>query len=146
MLKDLLKKLGGPAVVEERLNPPVAMAVLQIRLALSDGDFASEEAEIMGAELSQLFDISKVDAHLALETAKPLAVAPGDHVRFTKVLKDTVDYELRGRLVESLWKIALADGHRDFEEDGFMRLIANLLGVNDRDSALARQRAQKTLS
>ena len=36
----------------------------------------------------------------------------------------------------------LADGVRDHEEDGFMRLAVNLLGVSDQDSAKARQTAQ----
>ena len=36
--------------------------------------------------------------------------------------------------------LALADGERDAGEDALIRLAANLLGVNDRDSALARQR------
>jgi uncharacterized tellurite resistance protein B-like protein len=49
--------------------------------------------------------------------------------------------EDRGAVVEELWLVALADGQRDAEEDGVLRLVANLLGINDRDSALARQRA-----
>jgi hypothetical protein len=31
---------------------------------------------------------------------------------------------------------------RDHEEDALMRMTTNLLGVNDRDSALARQRVE----
>ncbi len=40
-----------------------------------------------------------------------------------------------------LWQVVLADGTRDQEEDALMRLLASLLGVNDRDSAIARQQA-----
>ena len=43
--------------------------------------------------------------------------------------------------MRALWQVVLADGARDAEEDALMRLLASLLGVNDRDSALARQRA-----
>jgi uncharacterized tellurite resistance protein B-like protein len=45
-------------------------------------------------------------------------------------------------VVEALWDVALADGIRDAQEEALIRLAANLLGVNDRDSALARQRVQ----
>ena len=38
--------------------------------------------------------------------------------------------------------MALADGERDAEEDAVMRLVAPMLGVEDADSGLARQRAQ----
>ncbi len=43
--------------------------------------------------------------------------------------------------MRALWQVVLADGERDHEEDALMRLLASLLGVNDRDSAIARQRA-----
>ena len=36
-----------------------------------------------------------------------------------------------------------ADGERDAEEDALLRLVSNLLGINDRDSALARQRVDR---
>ena len=37
--------------------------------------------------------------------------------------------------------MAVADGGINADEHGLMRLVANLLGVADQDSALARQRA-----
>jgi uncharacterized tellurite resistance protein B-like protein len=46
-------------------------------------------------------------------------------------------------VVRDLWAVVLADGTRDAEENSMMRLLANLLGVNDRDSALARQSVDK---
>ena len=52
---------------------------------------------------------------------------------------DYVNVELAK--LRALWQVVLADGARDAEEDALMRLLASLLGVNDRDSALARQRA-----
>ena len=51
-------------------------------------------------------------------------------------------YEERTGVIEALWAIALADGERDSEEDSILRMAANFLGVNDRDSALARQRVE----
>jgi uncharacterized tellurite resistance protein B-like protein len=53
-----------------------------------------------------------------------------------------VPFEDRAAVVEALWAVVLADGRRDHEEDGFLRMTARLLGINDRDSALARQRAE----
>ena len=40
-----------------------------------------------------------------------------------------------------MWEIAYADGQRSAEEESLVRLVAGLLGVTDRDSGLARQRA-----
>jgi uncharacterized tellurite resistance protein B-like protein len=37
----------------------------------------------------------------------------------------------------------LADGTRASEEDALLRLVANLLGVTDTDSAMARQKVSQ---
>jgi uncharacterized tellurite resistance protein B-like protein len=41
--------------------------------------------------------------------------------------------------------VVLADGAREDEEDALLRLVSSLLGINDRDSALARQRVSRGL-
>jgi uncharacterized tellurite resistance protein B-like protein len=46
-------------------------------------------------------------------------------------------------ILTALWDVALSDGARDAEEDTLIRLVANLLGVTDRDSAIARQRVEQ---
>jgi uncharacterized tellurite resistance protein B-like protein len=43
----------------------------------------------------------------------------------------------------ALWSVALADGQRDAMEDRLMRMVATLLGLNDVESAQARQRAEQ---
>ena len=67
-----------------------------------------------------------------------------DTVRFTRAIKDAVPYEAPAAVVESLWQVALADGARDAGEDALIRLAVKFPGINDRDSALARQRVQKS--
>ena len=37
----------------------------------------------------------------------------------------------------------LTDGRREAEEDALLRVVASLLGVNDLDSNIARQKAAK---
>ena len=39
--------------------------------------------------------------------------------------------------------VPLADGARDAEEDRLLRMVANLLGLTDVESNLARQRAER---
>ena len=63
-----------------------------------------------------------------------------DTVRFTRAIKDAVPYVDRVSVIEALWQIALSDGERDAEEDALLRLVANLLGVSDVESAAARKR------
>ena len=63
-------------------------------------------------------------------------------MRFTRLIKEAVPYVDRNSVAESLWRVVLADDQRDDHEDAFLRLVVNLLGVSDRDSGLARRRAQ----
>jgi len=64
-------------------------------------------------------------------------------VRFTRAIKEAVPYEDRLGVIGAAWKVVLADGTRSGEEDALMRLVASLLGVNDRDSNLARIEAAR---
>jgi uncharacterized tellurite resistance protein B-like protein len=48
-------------------------------------------------------------------------------------------------LMETLWRVVLADGHVDPHEDQLLRRIAGLIYVTDRDRGLARQRAKGEL-
>ena len=45
-------------------------------------------------------------------------------------------------MIEALWSVVLADGRRAKEEDALLRLVAGLLGVEDRDSNMARKRVE----
>ncbi|MEM7489430.1 MAG: TerB family tellurite resistance protein, partial [Pseudomonadota bacterium] len=74
--------------------------------------------------------------------AEALEAEAPDDVRFTRAIKEGVPLDDRIAVIEALWSVVLADGTRDEEEDGLLRLLANLLGVNDRDSNIARRRVE----
>ena len=116
------------------------MAVLLVRVARTDHDYAPEERQRIDLVLSRRYEISAEQAaELRLE-AEPIEELAPDTVRFTRSLKKAVPFEQRCSVVEALWEIVLADDRRDFEEDGYLRLVSKLLGVSDRDSAVARRR------
>lgn len=144
MIKDILNAFR--AKTPPTLNTDdarIALAALLVRLARTDGDYAKVEISMIDRILAKHFDLDTPEAaKLRIEAEEVETHAP-DNVRFTRIIKDAVPYEDRSHVVEALWSVVLSDGQRDHEEDGFMRLIANLLGVNDRDSAFARQRAQQ---
>jgi uncharacterized tellurite resistance protein B-like protein len=118
-----------------------AMAALMVRIAKSDDDYAVAECERIDAVLSVLYSLSASEALALRLQAETLEADAPDTVRFTRAIKEEVPYEERFDVVRALWQVVLADGERDHEEDALMRLLASLLGVNDRDSAIARQRA-----
>ena len=118
-----------------------AMAALMVRIAKSDDDYAVAECERIDAVLSVLYSLSTSEASALRLQAETLEADAPDTVRFTRAIKEEVPYEERFDVVRALWQVVLADGERDHEEDALMRLLASLLGVNDRDSAIARQQA-----
>ena len=131
------KPLGSNDEIDEKQ----AMAALMVRIAKSDDDYAIAECERIDAILSILYGLSTTEASSLRNHAEALEADAPDTVRFTRAIKEAVPYEDRFEVVRALWQVVLADGERDHEEDALMRLLASLLGVNDRDSAIARKEA-----
>ena len=127
--------------IERDISVSEAMAALMVRIAKSDDDYSTTEIARIDAVLGLLYQLSADQAAKLRQTAEALETEAPDTVRFTRAIKEEVPYEERFDVVRALWQVVLADGARDAEEDALMRLLASLLGVNDRDSALARKQA-----
>lgn len=123
----------------------LALAALLVRLAKADGHYAEDEVVRIDKLLKLHYGLGPFEVARLRAEAEVLEAEAPDTVRFTKAIKAAVDYEDRVHVIESLWEIALADGARDHEEDALMRMVAPMLGINDRDSALARQRIEKKI-
>lgn len=144
MFADLLNRLMAPepAALPEP-DARLALAALLVRVARSDGDYAPVEQARIDRILARRHGLDEAGARALRAEAESLEAEAPDTVRFTRALKDAVTLEDRTAVIEALWAVALADGARDHEEDSLLRLVANLLGINDRDSALARQRVER---
>ena len=144
MFKTLLSRLNGTATADPLSTDDarLAMAALMVRVARADHDYAPEEVALIDALLMHRYDLDAADTATLRAEAEELEENAPDTVRFTRLIKEAVPYEDRNAVAESLWRIVLADDKRHHHEDSFLRLVVSLLGVSDRDSALARQRAQ----
>jgi uncharacterized tellurite resistance protein B-like protein len=143
MFSELLNRLTAPE--PERLPEPdarLALAALMVRVARSDGDYAQVEVDRIDRVLMRRHELSPFEATKLRGEAERLEAEAPDTVRFTRAIKETTALEDRISVIEALWSVVLADGTRDEDEDGLLRLLANLLGINDRDSNLARQRVE----
>ena len=118
----------------------LAIAALLVRVARSDGDYAIVEMANIDRILATRYALVDADAEALRIEGEALEIEAPDTVRFTRAIKECVAYEERLAVIEALWKIALADGERDAEEDALIRLVASLLGITDVDSAKARQK------
>ncbi|EPX75911.1 TerB family tellurite resistance protein [Salipiger mucosus] len=143
MFSDFLKRLTqpDPAPLPDE-DARLALTALLVRVARSDESYDESERERIDRIVAARYGLSPFEAAKLRGEAEGLEGEAPDTVRFTRAIKDAVDYEHRIAVVEALWQVVLADGVREAEEDALLRLVANLLGINDRDSALARQRVE----
>lgn len=141
MLDALLKILSGdtPEQLPET-DARLALAALLVRLARTDGNYETSESARIDVILARRYGMTDGAAAALRSEAEALEAKAPDTVRFTRAIKDHTAHEQRDTVIEDIWELALADGSRSDDEDSLIRLVAPLLGINDRDSALARQR------
>ncbi len=144
MFGDFIRSLTAPdpAPLGET-DARLALTALLVRLARADGDYANIEISTIDQVISERYGLSVEDTRQVRAEAETLEEEAPDTVRFTRAIKEAVPYEDRESVIEAMWKVGLADGSRDQLEDRLVRLVAPMLGVNDRDSARARQRATR---
>lgn len=143
MFADLLRRLTAPEPAPmTSLDARLALAALLVRIARTDGDYSDIEISRIDRVLARRHGLSPFEAAALRREAEILESEAPDSVRFTRAIKDAVPFEDRVEVIEALWEIVLADGVRDDEEDALLRMVAPLLGLNDRDSNMARQRVE----
>jgi len=141
MFADFLKRLTAPAPETlDDADARLALTALLVRIARADGVYDPAEADRIERIVTGRYGLSPFEATALRKEAEILESEAPDTVRFTRAIKDAVPLEARIEVIEAMWQVVLADGERDAEEDSLIRLAANLLGISDRDSALARQR------
>ena len=150
MFKNLINLFTKPQdQVNQSFNrmEGLALTAIFIRIAKLDGTFDINEREKIKELIIKRFEFNDENTENVLNMAARLEGQSNDNVQFIKVIKESIAYEERFNLLKDSWILVMADGKRTYEEDGFMRLFCNLLGLSDKDSALARQfilKEQKT--
>lgn len=141
MLDFLRKLLVDPAADASAVpDPQRAVAALLVEAAHVDGTFDDGERAMVDQMLAALFHLDVAGAARLRAEGEAAQVDAPDLVRFTRVVKTTLDEAERAAVVEALWSVVLSDGERHPREDALLRRLAPLLAVSDHDSARARQR------
>ena len=143
MADPFLSRLLGLKTRPETPPTKLALAALLVRVARADDSYDEAEARRIDLALMAWHGMGPFEAAKLRSEAETLETVAPDTVRFTRALKDAVPLTDRTALIEALWSVALADGARDEHEEQLIRLVVNLLGVSDQDSARARQRAAR---
>ncbi len=140
MFADFIKRLTQPDIDElPDEDARLALTALLVRIARADHDYSSDEKDRIDRINARRYELGPGAVSALREEAENLEAEAPDTVRFTRAIKDAVPYEKRLSVVKAMWEVVLADGSRAKEEDALLRMATNLLGISDRDSALARQ-------
>ena len=145
MFGDFFKRLTAPDPAPlSDTDARLALGALLVRLARADNSYDVDEIAQIDAVLMQRYGLADFEAaELRAQCEAAEAEAP-DTVRFTRAIKDSVDYDDRIAVIEAMWSVALVDGERDRHEDALLRMVAPLLGISDQDSHKARLRVTKS--
>ena len=142
MFKDLINLFTKPQdQVKQSIDQTevLALTAIFIRIAKLDGSFDINEREKIKELVKKRFEFNDEKTENVLNMAARLEGQSNDNVQFIKVIKESIAYEERFNLLKDSWILVMADGKRTYEEDGFMRLFCSLLGLSDKDNAIARQ-------
>lgn len=147
MFRNLLSRLlelTSPTPLNGQ-DAEVAIAALMVRLAKADDRYGQAEKTRIDQVLARRRGLDHAAAAERRAAAEMIEAEAPDTVRFTRTIKDRVELADRHDIIAALWEVAYADGKRSADEESLVRLVAGLLGINDRNSALARQRALETM-
>lgn len=144
MIADLLRKLTGDAGASAltRDESRVAVAALLVIAAHSDNEYEEVERTQIDRVLAARYGLNPAAAAALRAEGEDAERASLDLYRFTSVVKKDIAYEERAAVIEAMWRVALADGVREKHEETLMRRVADLLGLDPRDSIEARRRVE----
>ncbi len=146
-LKDFFSKFIEPDVQKDAAGKEhalqIATAALLLEMMRMDSRIAEEERVTVAEVMRQEFHLSTSEFDAIRELAEQAAHKAHDYYQFTSLINQRCDATQKIRIVENLWRVAMADGHLDAHELHLMRKLGDLLHVGHADYVAAKQRARE---
>jgi uncharacterized tellurite resistance protein B-like protein len=120
----------------------LAAVALFIEVLRSDYEYKDEEWAAVRASIREIFNLSDDEIATITTLAEEEVENSVSLYGFTRIVNDEFDAGEKNRIIEMLWRIALADGVIDKHEHHVMRKIASLLHIPHKDYIHAKQQAR----
>lgn len=135
MLKDLFAQIFSEPknVASDEQQASLAAAVLLVEIAKADLHLQPAEQDVIRRALSEHFELTATQAQALFEQAQQERDASLCMQPYVDALNQATDRQARIQLLQSLWKVAFADGQLDAYEEQLMRRIADLLYLSHSD-------------
>ena len=135
-----------PAAEASRQHPEhalrLAVAALLLEMSRMDEEVSEEERLAVEREVREQFGLSGDESEALLKLADAEREEAVDYFQFTRLINDHYSAEEKERVVETLWRIAFADGRLDRYEEHLVRRLAELLYVPHSAFIAAKHRAK----
>lgn len=131
----------APAATRERALR-IAAAALLFEVGRSDGEVREAERTVMRAAIQGTLGLTPGETDELMRTAEAESRSAVSLYEFTHLLDVEFTPEQKKRIVELLWLVSFADGHKDPHEEQVVRRIAGLLHVPHPDFIDAKIRAR----
>jgi uncharacterized tellurite resistance protein B-like protein len=125
-----------------RRTVELATAALLIEVVRSDADITAEEQGAIEQAVRDKFGLSADEAQTLIRLAEEEVAQANDLFQFTSLVNREFTQEQKLRVIELMWRAALADAHISAHEHHVLRRIADLLHVPHGDYIAAKTRAQ----
>ena len=121
-------------------------ACIALLLETSMADEVLDETELVTLKDSLIKDFSLDEDEIdeLIEISKKNIDDSNSLYDFTRDINDNLDSEERIKLIESMWKIAYADGNIDKYEEHIIRKVSNLIYVAHSDFIKAKIKARES--
>jgi uncharacterized tellurite resistance protein B-like protein len=120
----------------------IASAVLLVEVMRSDAQMADSEREAVLAALRERFGLADDELARLVELAEQTSRQAHDFHSFTSRINEGFDFQQKVQMIETLWRVAYADGNLSAHEGHVIRKIADLLHVPHGAYISAKMRAK----
>ena len=130
--------------IDDKTSTKACIALL---LETSMADEILDESELMALKntLQKDFQINEDEIDELIDLAKENVEDSTSLYEFTRDINDNLDAAERVKLIESMWKIAYADGNIDKYEEHIIRKVSNLIYVAHSDFIKAKLSAKEQI-
>ncbi|WP_150912907.1 tellurite resistance TerB family protein [Marinobacter halotolerans] len=120
----------------------VAATALMVQLSRVDNDEDQSELRTIVDFAVRSQEVTREEAEEILSDALAQADDSTSLYEFTGLINEHLDQLEKQALLESIWRVAFADGRIDKYEEHLIRRMADLLHLNHREYMQARHRAE----
>ena len=130
--------------IDDKTSTKACIALL---LETSMADEILDESELIALKntLQKDFQINEDEIDELIDLAKENVEDSTSLYEFTRDINDNFDSAERVKLIESMWKIAYADGNIDKYEEHIIRKVSNLIYVAHSDFIKAKLSAKEQI-